>query len=83
MKEDEVKEMLVEQLQLLHERSKESNVALELVALTKGMVELMRLMGEMVATEESYRAVAGKLCDDLELHPHLQGECVRKEEGTS
>ena len=70
MKEDEIKEMLVEQLQLLHERSKESNVAFELVALTKGMVELMRLMGEMVATEESYRAVAGKLCDDLELHPH-------------
>ena len=69
MKEDEVKEMLVEQLQLLHERSKESNVALELVALTKGMVELMRLMGEMVATEESYRAVAGKLCDGFEVYP--------------
>ena len=69
MKEDEVKEMLVEQLQLLHERSKESNVALELVALTKGMVELMRLMGEMVATEESYRAVAGKLCDGFEIYP--------------
>ena len=83
MKEDEVKEMLVEQLQLLHERSKESNVAFELVALTKAMVELMRLMGEMVATEESYRAVAGKIFDDLGLHPHLQGECVRKEEGTS
>lgn len=43
MKEDEVKEMLVEQLQLLHERSKESDAALELVALTKAMVELMRL----------------------------------------
>ena len=70
MKEDEIKEMLVEQLQLLHERSKESNVAFELVALTKAMVELMRLMGEMVATEESYRAVAGKICDGLEIYPH-------------
>ena len=70
MKEDEVKEMLVEQLQLLHERSKESDAALELVALTKAMVELMRLMGEMVATEESYRAVAGKMCDGLEIYPH-------------
>lgn len=69
MKEDEVKEMLVEQLQLLHERSKGDIAALELVALTKAMVELMRLMGEMVATEESYRAVAGKLCDGFEVYP--------------
>ncbi len=26
--------------------------------------------GEMVATEESYRAVAGKICDGLEIYPH-------------
>lgn len=69
MKDEEIKEMLVEQLQLLHERSKGDIAALELVALTKAMVVLMRLMGEMVATEESYRAVAGKLCDGFEVYP--------------